>query len=84
MAGGVDVVDELAVDQDLEDAPRARAQLYGAEHRRPTRTDRGCRTDSFIEVVSRDAVFDHHVVRRVQHLFATIPKSPPCRRVLMM
>ncbi len=67
MSGFRFVEDQCAVDRDLENALHAGAQLDETQYRRPPRSDRRCRTDSLIEVVSRYAVFDHDLVRRLGH-----------------
>jgi hypothetical protein len=61
------VEDDLAVDGDLEDALRSCAQLDARYDGGPSIGDLGCRTDSLVQIVSRDAVFDHHCVLWIDH-----------------
>lgn len=61
------VENQRAVDRDLENALHTGAQLDELQDRRPSRSDRRCRTDSLIEVVSRNAVFDHDPMGRLDH-----------------
>lgn len=61
------VVDDLIVKGDPEDAFGAGLQFKAEKDRRPTLQDLSCRTDSLVQVVSRDAVFDDDAVLRVDH-----------------
>lgn len=67
MSGHGLVVDELPVDGDFEDAFGAGSELDLVENGRPSRSDLGCRTDSLVEIVSRNAVLDHDRVSRIDH-----------------
>lgn len=61
------VIDDLVVKGDLEDASGTGLQLEAEKDRRPALQDLSCRTDSLVQVVSRDAVFDDDAVLRVDH-----------------
>jgi hypothetical protein len=61
------VIDHLIVKGDLEDAFGTGLQLEAEKDRRPALQDLSCRTDSLVQVVSRDAVFDDDAVLRVDH-----------------
>ena len=56
------------IEGDLEGAFSTGLQLEAEKDRRPALQDLSCRTDSLVQVVSRDAVFDDDVVFRVNHL----------------
>ena len=62
------VIDDFTVNLDLEHPLGARAKLDAGEDRRPSICYLRCHTDSFIEIVSRDAVFDDDGVLRSDHL----------------
>jgi hypothetical protein len=64
---------DFAIDRDLEDALHPGAKLDSAYDGSPPRRDLDCRTDSLVEVVSRDAVFDDDGVLRVNHLEFNLP-----------
>src|SRR5579864_8687767 len=74
VSGDALVEHERAVDRDLEDAFGAGPQLDATENRRPSRRYLCCHTDSVIEIVSRNAVFDQYFVCGIDHPTTTIPK----------
>lgn len=55
------------IEGDLEGAFSTGLQLEAEQDRRPALQDLSCRTDSLVQVVSRDAVFDDDAVLRVDH-----------------
>ena len=61
------VVDDLIVKGDPEDAFGAGLQFEAEKDRRPALQNLSCRTDSLVQVVSRDAVLDDDVVLRIDH-----------------
>jgi hypothetical protein len=70
------VVHDLIIEGDLEDAFGAALQLETEQDWGPTVENLCCPTDSIIQVVSRDAVFDDDVVLWVDHLVAITSSAP--------
>ena len=62
------VVNDLIVEGHLEDPLGAGPQLEADQNRSPAVENVCCPTDSFIQVVSGDAVLDDDVVLWVDHL----------------
>jgi len=72
------VVHDVAVESDLEDALGAALQFETEQNRSPA-IENLCRpTDSIIQVISRDAVFEDDVVLWIDHLVRKYPLSSGC------